>query len=66
MEGGLNFKDLCTQNVAMGEKIIWRLIAPKPGWAQTTLWKKYFSGQRKRCLDSPLSKNGSQFPQTLC
>ena len=44
MEGGLNFKDLSIQNVAMGAKQIWRIIAPKPGWAQTVLWKKYFRG----------------------
>jgi hypothetical protein len=33
MEGGLNFKNLCSQNIAMGAKIIWRFIAPNPGWA---------------------------------
>jgi hypothetical protein len=43
-EGGLNFKNLCQQNVAMAEKIIWKIIAPKPGWAQLALWKKYFRG----------------------
>jgi ribonuclease HI/exonuclease III len=59
LEGGLNFKDLSIQNVAMGAKQIWRIIAPKPGWAQTVLWKKYFRGQRKRCLDNPLPKAGS-------
>ena len=36
-EGGLNFKNLCQQNMAMAAKIIWRIIAPKPGWAQLAL-----------------------------
>lgn len=38
----------------MGDKLIWRIIAPNPGWAQLALWKKYFKGQRSRCLDHPL------------
>jgi len=45
-EGGLNFKDLNIQNLAMGAKLIWKIIAPKPGWVQLVLWKKYFRGQR--------------------
>ena len=60
MQGGLSLKDLCTQNVAMGAKVIWRLIAPKPGWAQKALWRKYFHGPRKHCLDNPCIKIGSQ------
>ena len=59
MEGGLNFKSISTQNVAMGAKLLWRIIAPNPGWAQLALWKKYFRGQRKRCLDNPISNSGS-------
>lgn len=31
-EGGLNYKILSTQNLAMGAKLIWKIIAPKPGW----------------------------------
>jgi hypothetical protein len=37
MEGGLNFKNLCSQNIAMGVKSIWRIIATNPGWAQLAL-----------------------------
>eukprot|EP00253_Pinus_taeda_P021309 PITA_21309 len=54
MEGGLNFKNLLHQNIAMGAKLIWRLIAPKLRWAQTVLWRKYFKGARLRGLDGPL------------
>eukprot|EP00253_Pinus_taeda_P036647 PITA_36647 len=52
-EGGLNFKNLSMQNLAMGAKMIWKIIAPKPGWVQLALWRKYFRGQRMRCLEQP-------------
>ena len=61
MEGGLNFKDLYNQNMAMGEKIIWRIIAPNPSWVQSALWKKYFRGKISRCLDRTLPKIRSLF-----
>jgi len=51
LEGGLNFKDLRQQNLALGAKLLWRQVTPKAGWAQCALWKKYFAGTRKRCLD---------------
>eukprot|EP00253_Pinus_taeda_P010169 PITA_10169 len=65
MEGGLNFKNLVHQNIAMGDKLIWRLIAPKLGWAQTVLWRKYFKGARLRCLDGPLPQENTSFGK-LC
>lgn len=45
----------------MGAKLLWRIIAPKSGWAQTTLWRKYFKGTRMRCLDGPLPQGTSPF-----
>ena len=61
LEGGLNFKDLRLQNLALGAKLLWRQVAPKAGWAQRALWKKYFAGTRKRCLDRPVQGTiGSQ------
>jgi ribonuclease HI len=60
-EGGLNFKNLCQQNVAMAAKIIWKIIAPKPGWAQLALWKKYFRGPRSRCLEQVTQMPNSAF-----
>eukprot|EP00253_Pinus_taeda_P006146 PITA_06146 len=53
LEGGLNFKNLGNHNIAIGAKLIWRIIAPNPGWAQLALWKKYFKGQCSPCLDHP-------------
>jgi len=65
MEGGLNFKKLPLQNIAMGSKLLWRLIAPNPGWAQSALWRKYFKGTQLRCLDGPLPQGASPFV-SLC
>lgn len=53
LEGGPNLKDLKAQNLAMEAKLIWKIIAPNPNWAQITLWRKYFRGMRLRCLDQP-------------
>eukprot|EP00253_Pinus_taeda_P030893 PITA_30893 len=52
-EGRLNFKNISKQNIALGAKLLWRIIAPNPGWTQLVMWKKYFCGQRIRCLDKP-------------
>jgi len=60
-EGGLNFKNLSTQNLAMGAKLIWKIIAPKPGSVQLALWRKYFRGQRLRCLEQPKNQNRTPF-----
>ena len=46
-------KSLRAQNSAMGAKIIWHIVDTNPGWAQKALWRKYFSGPRKHCLDNP-------------
>lgn len=43
----------------MGAKLAWRIIAPNPGWAQRALWKKYFGGQRMRCLSNPKGRTGT-------
>ena len=65
MEGGLNFKNISKKNVALGAKLLSRIIAPNPGWAQLALWKKYFRGQRTRCLDNPKSISGTMIHK-LC
>lgn len=65
MEGGLNFKNISNQNIAMGAKLVWRIIAPKPSWAQLALWKKYYGGQRTPCLNNPKTIAGSMIHK-LC
>lgn len=47
----------------MGAKIIWKIIAPNPGWVQVALWRKYFRGTRLRCLEQP--KNDLITPLSL-
>jgi ribonuclease HI len=53
LEGGLQLKDLQTQNLALGEKILWNIISGKSNWSKRALWKKYFRGPRKKCLGNP-------------
>lgn len=65
MEGELHFKNISKQNIALGAKLLWRIITPNPGWAQLVLWKKYFRGQRARCLDNPTNTSGSMIHK-LC
>lgn len=65
MEGGLNFKKLPLQNIAMGAKLLWKIIARNPCWAQLALWRKYFKGERIRCLDGPLPQGTSPYAR-LC
>lgn len=64
-DGGLNLKDLKAQKVAMGAKVIWRIIAPNPGWVQIALWRKYYSGPRTRCLDQPKNKFNTPFSKFI-
>ena len=59
-EGGLQFRDLAKQNLAMGAKILWNLVSGRESWSKKFLRKKYFPGERLRCLDSPTPcKKGS-------
>lgn len=60
LEGGSNFKKFCNHNIAMGAKLIWRIIVLNRGWVQLALLRKYFKGQHSRCLDHPLLH--SNFP----
>ena len=48
MQGGLQIR-----NLALGAKILWNIISGKGTWCKASIWKKYFSGNRLRCLDSP-------------
>ena len=59
-ESGLNIRDLRNQNLAMGAKMLWNLLDPKPSWCSCVLKGKYFRGPRLRCLDGDHEiKNGS-------
>ena len=63
-EGGLHIRDLRTQNLAMGAKLIWNLLVPKPSWSSLVLKAKYFRGTRLRCLEGAhVSQKGSSIHQ---
>ena len=53
MEGGLQIRDVATQNLAMGGKILWNMITGKRTWSKKILQKKYFTGDKERCLEKP-------------
>ena len=37
----------------MGGKILWKMVFGKTTWSKQILQKKYFTGNRKRCLEKP-------------
>ena len=44
----------------MGTKLLWHLVSERSSWSKKVPWKKYFTGQRQRCLDkNPPNKKGS-------
>ena len=53
MEGGLQIIDVATQNLAMGGKILWNMITGKRMWSKQIIQKKYFRGDKERCLEKP-------------
>eukprot|EP00253_Pinus_taeda_P035966 PITA_35966 len=53
IEGGLQIRDLATQNLALGTKLLWDIVSGKLSWSKKVLWRKYFHGKRLRCLDQP-------------
>ena len=65
-EGGLHIRDLRTQNLAMGAKLLWNLLVPKPSWSSLVLKAKYFRGSRLSCLEEGhVTQNGSSIHK-LC
>jgi len=66
MEGGLQIRNVAIQNIAMGGKILWNMITGKRTWSKQILRKKYFKGDKERCLEKPTkTQNGSPI-FTLC
>ena len=52
-EGGLQIRDVATQNMAMGGKILWKMISKKTTSSSKALRTKYFCDHKERCLDRP-------------
>jgi ribonuclease HI len=65
-EGGLQIRDLRSQNLALGAKLLWKLVSGKLTWRKNALWKKYYSGARRNCLNTTpkVSKGSPIF--TIC
>jgi hypothetical protein len=36
--------------MALGAKLLWNLVSGKLTWSKNALWKKYYSGIRRKCL----------------
>ena len=66
MEGGLNLKNTKMQNLALGAKILWKMITGKLTWSKKALWRKYFRGPRDRCLELPSKEVKSSPSFALC
>ena len=59
-EGGLQIRDLKFQNLAIGAKLLWNMLDPKPSWCSRVLKNKYFPGSRLKCLEGEhVRTNGS-------
>lgn len=58
--GRVGIKDPLLTNLALGAKLLSRLISDQNSWRKRILQKKIFSGKQRRCLDSLQEiKNGS-------
>jgi hypothetical protein len=53
LEGGLSIRDVAAHNISMGGKLLWKMITGKRSWSKQILRKKYFTGDRDRCLERP-------------
>jgi hypothetical protein len=42
-EGGLQIRYLRSQNIALGAKLLWKLVTGKLTWSKHSLWKKYYT-----------------------
>ena len=66
LEGGLNFKKTRVQNLALGEKMLWKMVTGKPSWSKLALWRKYFRGPQDRSLEFPCKEMKSSPIFALC
>jgi len=56
----LDIKEPSLVNLALGAKIVWRLISGSNNWWKEVLHKKYFSINRLQCIDGNIeNKKGS-------
>ena len=61
---GAGISDPRKMNLALGAKILCRIVTGKGAWWKKILQKKHLSGNRKRCLDEIcMSRKGSSIPE---
>eukprot|EP00253_Pinus_taeda_P027221 PITA_27221 len=56
-----NYLGLPVHLKKLSSKILWKITAPNPGWAQIAIWKKYYTGPRTRCLENAIQMPNSSF-----
>jgi hypothetical protein len=66
LEGSLNFKNTKVENLALGEKLLWHIVSGDTAWSKEALWKKYFIGIRKRCIENPCRETKGSPIYNLC
>jgi hypothetical protein len=60
IHGGLGIRDPTLSNIALGAKILWRLVIGKQEWWKKVPVQKYLEGDQLRCLDTtPPTQPGS-------
>ena len=64
--GGLQIRDINCQNLAIGAKLLWNLLIPKPTWCSRALKIKCFPGPRLRCLEGNHVKTKGYSIFNLC
>jgi hypothetical protein len=58
--GGLGIRDPEKINIALGAKLLWRLVSDGNDWWKKEICYKYLTRNRKRCLDvAPTQQIGS-------
>ena len=58
--GGAGIRDPSKMNLALGAKILWRIISDERAWWKEIMQKIYMNGTRKRCMDKiNLDRKGS-------
>jgi hypothetical protein len=59
--GGLGIREPKLMNIALGDKLLWRMIIGKVTWWNQAIWKKYFIGTKLKCVDFQPKVNKGSF-----
>jgi hypothetical protein len=53
-------------NLALGEKLMWRLVMREKEWWKTILYKNYLHAKKMKCLDHQLMEERGSSIFGLC